>query len=171
MLGQAHPLKVETFLSQGARLLPQALPGGEQGRVKQAHGIDPIEARDERDREKKVAQAKKRTFNDCVTRFLAAKSVEWTNAKHRAQWRATLDTYASPHFGDLPVQAVDIDLVLAALTPIWITKTETASRVRGRIENVLDAAKVQGLRSGENPARWRGHLDHLGHGRDWHYQL
>ena len=126
-----------------------------------ADGVDPIEARDEREQAKKVAQAKKSTFSDCVDRFLAAKSVEWTNTKHRAQWRSTLDNYAAPHFGALPVQAVDTDIVLKALTPIWTTKTETASRVRGRIEAVLDWATASKLRSGENPARWRGNLDKL----------
>lgn len=126
-----------------------------------ADGVDPIEARDERANARKVTQAKRSTFNDCVERFLAAKSVEWQNPKHRAQWRTSLDTYAAPHFGELPIQAVDTDLVLKALTPIWTTKTETASRVRGRIEAVLDWATVSKRRSGENPARWRGNLDKL----------
>ena len=130
-------------------------------RKRLAEGVDPIAARDAQQAANKVAQAKKSTFNDCVDRFLAAKSAEWTNIKHRAQWRATLQTYAAPYFGELPVQAVDTDLVIKALAPIWTTKTETASRVRGRIESVLDWATASKLRSGENPARWRGNLEKL----------
>jgi hypothetical protein len=75
------------------------------------------------------------------------------------QWGATLSTYAYPHIGALPVQAIDIALVLKVLEPIWTTKPETAGRVRGRLESILDFAKVRGYRDGENPARWRGHLD------------
>jgi integrase len=82
------------------------------------------------------------------------------NAKHRAQWKSTLETYAAP-LKDRPVYTIATDDVLAALRPIWTTRPETASRVRGRIEKVLDAAKAKGFRQGENPARWRGHLDHL----------
>ena len=83
------------------------------------------------------------------------------NPKHRAQWAATLQTYAYPHMGQLLVRDVGQEQVLAALTPIWKTKTETASRLRGRIESVLDWATVRKYRSGENPARWKGHLDML----------
>ena len=83
------------------------------------------------------------------------------NSKHRKQWTATLTTYVSPIFGALPVQSVDVSLVMKALEPIWTTKPETASRVRGRIERILDWAKARGYREGENPARWRGHLDIL----------
>lgn len=85
----------------------------------------------------------------------------WKSPKHAAQWTSTLETYAKPHIGDLPVSDVTTDDVMAVLRPIWASKTETASRVRQRIEAVLDAAKVKGQRQGENPARWRGHLDKL----------
>ena len=85
----------------------------------------------------------------------------WRNAKHAAQWPSTLKTYVYPIFGHLPVQTIDAALVLKALEPIWNEKPETASRVRGRIEVVLDWAKARELREGENPARWRGHLDKL----------
>ena len=101
------------------------------------------------------------TFRDVAGFYLAAHEAGWRNTKHRAQWANTLDTYAYPHMGDLPVGTVGTEHVLAALEPIWREKPETASRVRGRIEAVLDYAKVRGWRSGENPARWRGHLDHL----------
>ena len=85
----------------------------------------------------------------------------WRNAKHIDQWTNTLTTYAGPIFGSLPVQAVDVGLLMKALEPIWTTKPETASRLRGRIEAVLDWSTVRGYRKGDNPARWRGHLDKL----------
>ena len=93
--------------------------------------------------------------------MMASHGAAWKNPKHRQQWRNTLATYAHPHFGELSVAAVDTGLVLKALEPIWNEKPETAGRVRGRIESVLDWAKARGYREGENPARWRGHLDKL----------
>lgn len=102
-----------------------------------------------------------KTFKEVAEAFIDRKEGAWRNEKHRQQWRNTLATYAYPHFGAMPLSQIETSHVLAALEPIWIAKPETASRVRGRIENILDAAKVQGLRSGENPARWRGHLDHI----------
>lgn len=102
-----------------------------------------------------------RTFKEVAEAFIDRKEGGWRNDKHRQQWRNTLASYAYPHFGAMPVSQIETSHVLAVLEPIWSAKPETASRVRGRIENVLDAAKVQGLRTGENPARWRGHLDHL----------
>lgn len=87
-------------------------------------------------------------------------SAGFRNDKHKAQWKSTLETYAAP-LRAKPVDTIATDDVLAVLKPIWTTKAETASRVRGRIEKVLDAAKAKGFREGENPARWRGHLDHL----------
>ena len=93
--------------------------------------------------------------------MIASHEAAWKNPKHRAQWKATLATYAYPVFGDLSVSAIDTVLVQKVLDPIWSTKTETAGRVRGRMEAVLDWAKVRGYREGENPARWRGHLDKL----------
>lgn len=113
---------------------------------------------------KAAAQAAKvagTTFRDAADAYMTLREDSWRNEKHRAQWKATLETYAYPHFGDMMVADIGTEHVMAALQPIWRTKAETASRLRGRIENVLDAAKVQGLRSGENPARWRGHLDQV----------
>jgi len=134
-------------------------------RKRVSEGVDPIATREALQvagkREKAIALARGTTFNDCASRFLSAKSIEWSNLKHRKQWQATLDTYAAPVFGELPVQVVDTDLVMKALTPLWTEKTETASRLRGRIEAVLDWATVSKFRSGENPARWRGNLDKL----------
>jgi integrase len=124
-------------------------------------GIDPIEARRAGRDQKRLEAAKALTFDACAAAYINAHKTTWKNAKHRVQWSNTLKTYASPVFGGLPVQAVDTGLVMKALEPIWSEKPETASRLRGRIEAVLDWAKVSGYRQGENPARWRGHLDHL----------
>ncbi|CAN5849640.1 hypothetical protein BH23GEM5_BH23GEM5_28650 [soil metagenome] len=101
------------------------------------------------------------TFAQAVERYLAAKLHEFRNEKHRKQWRATLDTYARPVLGDMPVQAITAADVLRALHPIWRDKTETASRLRGRIEAVLSWATVAGHREGPNPARWKGNLSEL----------
>lgn len=98
-----------------------------------------------------------RTFGTVAIEHIEAQEPAWKNAKHRQQWRNTLKTYAKPIW-DTPVDQVSVEDVLAILQPIWFTKPETAGRVRGRIENVLDAAKVRGLRTGENPAAWRGNL-------------
>jgi integrase len=121
-----------------------------------ANGRDPIEARDAG---RRASQGRK-AFGDCALALLTAKQSEWRSAKHRRQWRVTLETHAAPIW-TMPVQDIGTEAVLSVLRPLWQTRTETASRVRGRIEAVLDAAKAQGLRQGENPARWRGHLDKL----------
>jgi integrase len=105
--------------------------------------------------------AKATTFRECSARYIASHRAGWRNPKHAAQWQATLATYAEPVIGGLSVQAVDTALVLKVLEPIWTVKPETAGRVRGRIESVLDWAKARGYSTGENPARWRGHLDKL----------
>jgi integrase len=124
-------------------------------------GIDPIQARTAQHNEKKLEAAKAMTFDACATAYIDAHQAGWRNAKHRDQWRSTLSTYVSPVLGSLPVQAIDVGLVMKALEPIWTAKPETASRVRGRIESILDWAAARGYRRGENPARWRGHLDTL----------
>lgn len=124
-------------------------------------GIDPIEARRAAKAKAKLEAAKSVTFKICAQRYIAAHRAAWKNAKHAKQWDATLETYAYPIIGDLPVQSIDVGLVMQILEPIWSTKSETAGRVRGRIEVILDWARVRGFRTGENPARWRGHLDKL----------
>jgi len=96
------------------------------------------------------------SFDKCAEAYINAHEAAWRNDKHRQQWRNTLSTYVSPVFGSVSVQDVDIDLVMKVIEPLWNVKTETARRVRGRIEVVLDWARVRGYRSGENPARWRG---------------
>jgi len=122
---------------------------------------DPIEARAALRQGAQLAAAREVTFDQCADAFIEAHRPGWRNAKHVDQWRNTLRSYASPVLGALPVHAVSTDLVMRVLEPIWRTKTETASRLRGRIEAVLDWATVRHYRQGENPARWRGHLDHL----------
>jgi integrase len=126
-----------------------------------ANGIDPIEARDGDRAKARTGAAQSITFKECAERYIESHKAGWRNPKHAAQWTATLASYAHPAFGGLPVQSIDTGLVLKALEPIWSTKTETATRVRGRIESVLDWATARGYRRGENPARWRGHLDNL----------
>jgi integrase len=123
-------------------------------------GGDPIAER-KAQRLQKRFETQAVTFKECAERYIASHKAGWRNARHAAQWPATLATYAYPVFGDRSAQAVDVGLVMKALEPIWSTKSETASRVRGRIESVLDWATARGYREGENPARWRGHLENL----------
>jgi integrase len=124
-------------------------------------GLDPIEARKVQRTATRLEAAKAMTFQQCADAYIAAHRAGWRNDKHAGQWVTTLATYAGPIIGTLPVQAVDTTLVMKVIEPLWTTRSETASRLRGRIEAVLDWAKVRGYREGENPARWRGHLDHL----------
>jgi integrase-like protein/Arm domain-containing DNA-binding protein len=124
-------------------------------------GIDPIEARKVARDQARLAAATATTFKDCAERYIASHRAGWRSQAHAAQWPSTLGRYVYPVFGPLPVQAIDVGLVLKALEPIWTAKPETASRVRGRIESVLDWATARGYRQGENPARWRGHLENL----------
>ncbi|MDI1309395.1 MAG: tyrosine-type recombinase/integrase [Methylotenera sp.] len=123
--------------------------------------VDPMLARQESRDEIRTAKAKRTTFEQAAIQYIVSMSPEWKNAKHISQWSNTLRDYAYPHFGNLPIDKIDTPLVMKALTPIWLTKTETASRLRGRIESVLDWATTSQYRTGENPARWRGHLDNL----------
>jgi len=124
-------------------------------------GVDPIDARDDALAEARLEAARSITFKDAAEAYMEAHKSGWRNATHAAQWRTTLGTYVYPVLGSLPVQSVDVALVMKVLEPIWATKTETASRVRGRIESILDWASARGYRLGENPARWRGHLENL----------
>jgi integrase len=147
---------------------PFALYGLQEARAKalvarrQRHeGVDPIDARRAGRARQRLDAAKTITFKQCAAAYINAHRAGWRNDKHAGQWSATLATYAYPIIGALPVQAVDMGLVLKVLEPIWTAKPETASRVRGRLESILDFAKVRGERDGENPARWRGHLDKL----------
>jgi integrase len=130
-----------------------------EARRQRHDGIDPIDARRAERARQRLDAARAITFKECAEGYIASHQVGWHNDKHKYQWSATLSTYVYPLIGALPVQAVDIALMLKVLEPIWRAKPETASRVRQRIENILDFAKVRGWRDGENPARWRGHLD------------
>ncbi len=123
-------------------------------------GLDPIALRHGARATARLEAAKAITFEQCATAYIESHKASWQNAKHAAQWGSTLKTYAYPIFGNLPVAGIDTGLVLKAIEPIWSTKTETASRLRQRIEAVLDWARVRGYRDGENPARWKGHIDH-----------
>jgi integrase len=124
-------------------------------------GIDPILHRRASLAGRKASDAKAMTFRQCADAYMASHEDAWRNAIHRTQWRRSLVMHAYPLLGDLPVAVIDTPLVMKVIEPLWKGKTETASRVRGRIESILDWAKVRGFREGENPARWRGHLDHL----------
>jgi integrase len=107
------------------------------------------------------AQAGAITFSQVADMYLAAHAQGWRNSKHHQQWHNTLRDYVLPEIGDMPVGSVDTGAVMKIIEPLWRKKTETASRVRGRIESILDYAKARGWREGENPARWRGHLDQM----------
>lgn len=124
-------------------------------------GEDPLELRRAQQLEETLERAKTITFDYCAKAYIDAHRGSWKNAKHAAQWESTMATYASPIIGNLPVASIDTALVVKVLQPIWEEKTETATRVRSRIENILDWATVSHFRTGDNPARWRGHLDNL----------
>ncbi len=134
--------------------LKEARHSASRARRQIREGLDPIE-----ERRKARAKASAPSFAKCAERFIKDNQVAWRNAKHCAQWRSTLEAYAYPVFGEKPVDAVDVADVLKVLKSLWTLRPETASRLRGRIERVLDWARASGLRHGENPARWRGHLD------------
>ena len=129
-------------------------------RLQLIDGLDPIEASRETRVAARLEHARRLTFEACATAYIEANKAGWRNAKHEAQWSSSLATHAALLM-PIPVAEIDTTIVLKALEPIWASKTETATRVRGRIECVLDWAKVRGARAGENPARWRGHLDKL----------
>lgn len=124
-------------------------------------GLDPIEHRKAQRTAAKADAAKSTTFRMYADQFISGREAGWKNGKHRQQWPNSLRDYVHPHIGSLPVADVDTEAVLKVLRPIWSSKKETARRIRGRIEAILNAAKAEGLRSGENPALWRGHLDQV----------
>jgi len=124
-------------------------------------GIDPIDDRRAKRGIAKAAAAHALTFGDCAEHYVASHRASWKNATHRQQWESTLSTYVDPVIGGLPVQTIDTAFVMQVVEPLWAAKPETASRVRGRIEVILDWAATRGYRQGENPARWRGHLENL----------
>lgn len=124
-------------------------------------GVNPLAEKKKIQNERRAQFANKMTFDACAKAYIESQRVAWKNAKHADQWTNTIETYASPVIGKMFVDEITTNLIMKIIEPIWIKKTETASRVRGRVELVLNWATVRGLRSGENPARWRGHLDNL----------
>ncbi len=130
-------------------------------RRKKHAGIDPLSDKQARQRAIRTEHENMLSFGDCAEKYVDSQAAGWSNPKHVAQWRSTLTNIAGPVIGHLPVDQVDTALVLRILEPIWTNKTETANRLRGRIESVLDWSTVRGYRKGDNPARWRGHLDKL----------
>lgn len=148
--------------------LPEARAKAKECRLILLEGKDPLETRKASKLAEALERAKMMTFDQCAAAYIAAHRSGWKNAKHASQWGNTLETYASPIIGKMPVALVDTALVVKVLSqrgkdklPLWESKTETATRLRGRIESILDWATVSKYRQGDNPARWRGHLDNL----------
>ncbi len=141
--------------------LAMARVRAEEARRLAASNVDPIAHREELKKEQQRKEERAITFKQAAEAFITSHESAWKNDKHRDQWRNTLETYAYPVFGSRPVQSVDLDGISKVLEPIWRTKTETASRVRSRIERILGWATVKGYRSGDNPARWKGHLENV----------
>lgn len=134
-------------------------------RLKVRAGIDPLSEREQQAEASRLAQAQvaaeRVTFRAAAQSYLASRECTWRNAKHRQQWHNTLNTYVFPSLGAVPVADIGTAEVLSVLEPIWKSKAETANRIRGRMEAIIDAARARGYFSGENPARWRGHLDKI----------
>jgi integrase len=149
-LGPAHTISLAEAREQARRCRKLLL-----------EGADPIATGKARRAAVKLAQANAKTLQECADAYHEAHRAAWANAKHVKEWRASLEHHVFPVIGDLSVAEVSVGHVLSVLEPIWTTKPETASRLRARLEVVLDWAKARGLREGENPARWRGHLVNL----------
>ncbi len=130
-------------------------------RQKLADGVDPIDERRQKGQIARAEAAKRITFREAAEKYIASHRAGWRNEKHADQWAATLTTYAYPFIGKLDVSTIELVHLEKILQPIWTTKTETASRVRGRIEKILGWATTAGYRKGDNPARWNGHLQHM----------
>jgi integrase len=141
--------------------LEQARDKADTLRKQLASGIDPLGDRRLQESKRKAQVAKVMTFQQCADAYIDSHRAGWKNQKHIQQWQNTLAQYAFPIFGDLDVNCIDTALITKCLEPIWLIKNETAGRVRGRIESVLDWAAARKYREGDNPARWRGHLDKL----------
>ncbi|OOZ40238.1 tyrosine-type recombinase/integrase [Solemya elarraichensis gill symbiont] len=143
--------------------LEKARKAAHECRLLRQQGLDPIDYARQLEEQKlaqeQIDKAQVKTFKICALEYIDSRKAEWSNAKHAHQWSQSLESYAYPHFGEVPVQDVNVSLVMSALKPIWTSKTETATRVRQRIEAVLDYAAALHYRAGENPARWKGHLD------------
>jgi integrase len=141
--------------------LSEARTVAQDARRLRHQGVDPIDARRAARAQTRLDTAKAVTFQQCAERYIASHRAGWRNPEHAEQWESSLRRFAFPVIGALPVQAIDTALVMKVIEPIWEEKTETASRVRGRIESILSWAKARGYRTGENPARWKDHLNNL----------
>lgn len=162
LMGKARDIGLGAASGPEAISLAKARDKADALRLKVKAGIDPLEERDREAAEAlaaaQAAQIAGITFKAVADDYIAENEDGWHNAKHRQQWKNTLATYVYPVIGEVPVAEVKTAQVLQILKPIWKEKPETASRVRGRIETILDAAKAREYREGENPARWRGHI-------------
>ncbi|MBR0661198.1 tyrosine-type recombinase/integrase [Neoroseomonas oryzicola] len=163
LAGRRRDMGLGGAVGPGAVSLAEARERAAEGLKLARSGSDPLKHRAGIEAAAKAAaqaaQARAKTFDDVAALYLSAHAAGWRNPKHRAQWKMTLKEYAGPHMGDMPVADIETAHVTAALRPLWETKPETATRLRGRIEAVLDFATVHGWREAANPARWRGHLD------------
>lgn len=156
--GKAHTIGLGGYPKVGLKF---ARAKAQEVRDSLAQGIDPSLAKKEVARQQKIAAAKAKTFDVCAAEYIELQRPMWANEKHAQQWTNTIATYASPLIGKLPIAHIETDDVLNVLKPIWTSKPDTASRLRGRIESVLGWATVHGWRSGQNPARFKDHLEHL----------
>jgi integrase len=152
---------VDDMTLMEARNGKKGIDGADQLNALLKAGIDPLFEKKRLANEDKAQRAQAMTFQQCADAYINAHRAGWKNPKHIQQWQNTLTQYAYPFFGDLDVKLIDTGLITKCLEPIWLTKNETAGRVRGRIESILDWATVRKYREGVNPARWRGHLDKL----------
>jgi integrase len=158
LAGQARSMGLGPYPDIG---LVEARAKALEARTMRRAGADPIEARRAVQASQRLEAAKSITFKDAAEKYIASHRAGWKHPKHEDQWKRSLAIYAYPVIGSLPVAAIDTGLVMKVIEPHWATKTESVSRVRGRIELVLDWARVRGYRAGENPAQWRGHLAQL----------
>jgi integrase len=158
---QTHWMGLGSALLGDGRTLDEAREAAKAAREKLRSKVDPLDARRADQAAARVAALKQLTFAEAAAQFIEQNEVKWKNPRHIEQWTTTLATYAYPIIGKLPVATIDTPLVLKCVEPIWKNKNATASRLRGRIESVLDWATVRDYRSGENPARWKGHLEHV----------
>jgi integrase len=156
--GRSHEMGLGPLKLYG---LSEARALAQDARRLRHQGIDPIEHRRTARAQQQLDAAKAVTFKECAERYIASHRAGWRHAKHVEQWESSLQRLAFPVIGALPVQAINTALVMNVIEAIWDEKPETASRVRGRIESILDWAKARGYRIGENPARWKGHLKNL----------
>lgn len=149
-LGAAHAISLADARSRAAEC-----------RKLLASGIDPLGAKRTHEAKARLDAARSITFEQCASKYIESHKAGWRNAKHAQQWTNTLNTYAHPILGKLSVADIDVALVMKVLEPIWQSKVETASRLRGRIESILDWATSREYRQGDNPARWKGKLENL----------